>query len=295
MHRERRRFGRAGFEVPALGLGCAGLGGDEVSDTDAAATVEAALAAGLDFLDTAPLYGESERRVGLALRGVARSAYRLSTKTGTHPSRRHDFSRDATLWSVDNSFKLLGVAYADVLLVHDPPGYDAMITALDTLEELKAQGVIGAIGLGQRTHDVHRRAIASGRFDVILTYHDLHPVRATARALVAEAHAADVGVINGSPLGLGLLVADLDDPSGHASWCPPDEIDRTRRFQAFCRARGLSIPGVALQFSLREPGVSVTLTGAKTPAELAQNLRGVATSLPEGLWAEMAAEGFTEG
>jgi hypothetical protein len=52
--------------------------------------------------------------------------------------------------------------------------------ALDALEHLKEQKVIGAIGLGQRRHDWHRRAVESGRFDAILTYNDFHPVRTTA-------------------------------------------------------------------------------------------------------------------
>ena len=106
----KRRLGRTGLEVTALALGGAGIGGGYggVNDADAVATAELALARGINFIDTSPLYGESERRLGLALRGVSRADYFLSTKTGTHPQRRCDYSWDGTLWSVENSLHLLG-------------------------------------------------------------------------------------------------------------------------------------------------------------------------------------------
>src|SRR5438309_10537149 len=96
-----RRLGRTGLDVTRFSLGGAGIGRrDNVDDSSAAETVQRALAAGINYIDTSPLYGESERRVGLALEGVPRDSYVLSTKTGTHPERRGDYSWDGTLWSV---------------------------------------------------------------------------------------------------------------------------------------------------------------------------------------------------
>ena len=79
--------------------------------------------------------------------------------------------------------------------------------AIEALEHLKSQGVIGAIGLGQRDHVWHRRAILSGRVDAILTYNDYHPIRTTALTdgLLELAKQHGVGVLNGSPLAHGLL------------------------------------------------------------------------------------------
>src|SRR5262249_29219630 len=146
-------------------------------------TVRHALSRGVDHIDTSPLYGDSERRIGLALEGVPRDRYTLSTKTGTHPERRGDYSWDGTMWSGENSLRLLKTDRIDVLLVHDPHDMEPVFAArgaLDALESLKEQGVIGWIGLGQRRHDWHGQAIRSGRFDVILTYNDYHPIRTTA-------------------------------------------------------------------------------------------------------------------
>lgn len=299
---EPRLLGRAGFHVPALSLGCAGLGHPlEVTDNEAVETIHLAMEQGHFYLDTAPLYNESERRVGLALRGVPRAGYRLSTKTGTHPLRRGDYSRDGTLWSVENSLKLLGVDYLDLLLIHDPDSMEPVLApggALDTLEELRDQKVIGAIGLGQRLHAFHRLALETGRFDVILTYNDYHPVRTTAAAeLMPLARRCGVGIINGSPLGHGLLQG-----------LPPEKLpERIRQFQTareyraagrlldWCVRRNLDMPGLALRFCLLQPMIDVTLTGAKNRAELRQNLAGADQPIDSDFWCELAALDLTQG
>ncbi|HZO90800.1 MAG TPA: aldo/keto reductase [Chthonomonadaceae bacterium] len=294
---ERRRLGRSGLLVTALGLGGAGIGGGygPVTDRDAIQTVQEAIAQGMNYVDTSPLYGESERRIGLALEGGLRERIVLSTKTGTHPQRRGDYSWDGTLWSLENSLRLLKTDYLDLVYVHDPEDIAPVFAprgALEALEALQAQGVIGAIGLGQRRHDFHRQAIESGRFDVILTYNDYHPLRTTAADwLLPLAAQHEVGVVNGSPLAHGLLIdQDPDTLVRDRSLRPPErDLNAARRFYRWCRERNLSPIAVALQFSLRQPLIQCTLTGAKTPAELAQNLAAIRTPLPESLWDKLAA------
>lgn len=296
-----RHLGRTDIPVGPIGLGGAGLGLPDVSDDEAVATVHRAFERGIRFLDTSPLYGESERRVGLALRGVPRTEFLLSTKTGTHPARRGDYSRDATLWSVENSLRLLGVDQIDLLLVHDPPDMAPVMASgavLDTLEALRDQGVVRWIGLGQRSHAAHRAAILSGRFDVVLTFNDFLPVRTTAATsgLLDVAAAHGVGVLNGSPLGLGLLVADLDDPAvwERYAW-EPREREAARRYQAFCRETGVDPAGLALRFCGREPRIHCTLTGARNRAELDHNLDAAQRAIPDAIWTALDALRLTEG
>ena len=170
--------------------------------------------------------------------------------------------------------------------------------ALEALEHLKAQGVIGHIGLGQRRHDWHRRAIESGRFDVILTYNDFHPIRTTAAdMLLPVAEKNDIGVLNGPPLAHGLLTGeDPDRIVARAKVRSPErELAAARRLYTWCRERGVPMVAVALQFCLRERRIHCTLSGAKTKAELEQNLRCATMPLPEDLWADLAALNLTEG
>jgi aryl-alcohol dehydrogenase-like predicted oxidoreductase len=291
----RRRLGRTELEVTCLSMGGAGIGSrTEVTDREAVGAVQHALESGVNYVDTSPLYGESQRRVGLALEGKPRSSYVLSTKTGTHPDRRGDYSWDGTMWSVENSLSLLKTDRIDILLVHDPRDEGDIESifgecgALEALEQLKAQGVIGSIGLGQRSHDWHLRAILSGRFDVILTYNDYHPIRTTALTggLLELAKQHDVGVINGSPLVHGLL--NGRDPIEicallHRSETDPDVV-AAKRLYDWCRAQDVPMLAVVLQFCLRQSLIDCTLTGAKSESEVRENLAAIRDPLPEWVW-----------
>jgi aryl-alcohol dehydrogenase-like predicted oxidoreductase len=299
----RQRLGRTGHVVTAIGLGGVGVGGfyREVSEKDAIETVQYAVAQGITYVDTSPLYGESERRIGLALEGGLRRRVVLSSKTGTHPERRGDFSWEGTMWSVENSLRLLKTDQIDVLLVHDPTDMEPVLAprgALEALEALKEQGVIGAIGLGQRRHDFHRQAIESGRFDVILTYNDYHPLRTTAAdALLPLAAQQNIGVLNGSPLAHGLLIGEDPDQLSERirTRVGERELAAARRFYRWCRERDVPMVGIVLQFCLRQPLIHCTLSGAKTPAELEQNLRAATMPLPPGIWDDLAGLHLTEG
>lgn len=293
-----RRLGRTRLEIPALSLGGAGIGGGygPVPEQESIATVHYALEHGIRYIDTSPLYGDSERRIGLALSGVPRADYLLSTKTGTHPDRRGDYSWDGTLWSVENSLRLLKTDYVDLLLVHDPRDEADMETifgpngAVEALEYLKAQGVIGAIGLGQRDHAWHRRAILSGRIDAILTYNDYHPLRTTALTdgLLALAQQHDVGVLNGSPLAHGLLNGEDPTLPNRVMQQPAPDVEKAHRLYLWCRANQRSMLSIVLQFCLSQPLIAATLTGAKSVAELSQNLAACTEPLPESVWQELA-------
>ena len=153
----RRRLGRSELVVPGFALGGAPLGRTTVGDHEAIETIHYALEQGVNYLDTSAGYGGglSETRFGLALEGVSRETFVLSTKMGSHPERRGDYSWDATMWSVEHSLRRLKMDYLDIVLVHDPfyhnpEGMKPVLAprgALEALESLKEQGVIGAIGL----------------------------------------------------------------------------------------------------------------------------------------------------
>ncbi|MDQ3813409.1 MAG: aldo/keto reductase, partial [Armatimonadota bacterium] len=299
----RRRLGRTNLEVPALGLGGAGIGGvyGDEPERDAIETVRYAVEQGITFIDTDASYGDSERRIGIALQDGLRRHVVLSTKCGTHPERRGDYSWDGTRWNVENSLRVLKTDYIDLLLVHDPPSMEPVMArrgALEALEALKEQGVIGFIGLGQRRHDFHRQAIESGRFDVILTYNDYNPIRTTAADwLLPLAARHGIGVINGSPLAMGLLAGEDPDQPGQQKRMQPwqREVKMARRLYHWCEERGIPEPAIVFQFCLRQPLIHCTITGAKTRAELEEDLKAATMALPEGIWDEVAALHLTEG
>jgi aryl-alcohol dehydrogenase-like predicted oxidoreductase len=290
-------MGRAGFGVRPFGLGTASLGSDRATDEVAVATVRRALELGVEFIDTSASYGmgESERRIGLAFTPAERGRIRLQTKAGSGTSPK-DYSGDGIRRSIEASLKRLRTDYLDVCLIHDPDDFEPVLArggGIEALVRLKEERVIGATGLGVRSHEFHRRAIADGRFDVILTYLDYTLLSQTAAPLIAEAGAAGLGVVIGATLATGLLAGGEGLPCRYGDPTPPDDADAKAalRLRAWAAERGVALPALALQWILRNPNVSMVLAGAVSPAEAEENVRAVTASLPPGIWQEWEATG----
>jgi len=114
---EIRRLGRTEMKPKALGLGCGYLGDPMRPDEEAVTTIRVAIKHGINFIDTSPEYGVSEYRVGLALAEGWREKVYIQTKVGSHPRFLRDFSKKATIWSLENSFRLLQTDYVDSVLI----------------------------------------------------------------------------------------------------------------------------------------------------------------------------------
>lgn len=301
---ERRRLGRTGFMVTPIGLGGAhlgrtGPGPDDFDDDQAVATVFEALKLGIANFDTAPMYGESQRRVGLALKQLPAEGFRrgdiiLSTKTGRDSQSRPGYSRDATLRSVENSLRLLHTDYIDILLVHDPTDLSEVLGPGGTLEallELKAQGIIRAIGLGARPHDFHRACMETGHFDVSLTFCDYNLIDRSAIAGVLEPAAThDVGVYNAAAVMLGLLGGE--DPRIVAQclggFATPERLGRSVRVWEWCREHGVDLLAANLQLCAREERIASTLVGAASPEQVRRDEEALAEALDERTLTELA-------
>jgi D-threo-aldose 1-dehydrogenase len=285
-----RWLGRAGFAVRPHGLGTAWLGSDRVNEETAIATVRRALELGIEFIDSSAGYGmgESERRIGLALTPAERPRVRLQSKAGTG-TRPGDYSGDAIRRSVETSLRRLRTDYLDVCLIHDPDDMAPVLApggGIDALLRLKEEGVVRATGLGVRSHDFHRAAIADGRFDVILTFLDYTLLSQTAAPLVQEAAEAGIGVVIGSALAQGLLGAGEALPLRYGKAVRADEPDvqAALGFRRWAAEHGVTLPALALQWILRNPRVGVVLTGAASPAEIEESARAIGTPLPAGVW-----------
>jgi aryl-alcohol dehydrogenase-like predicted oxidoreductase len=291
-----RTLGRAGFSVRPHGLGSAWLGSDRVAEDVAVATVRRALELGIQFIDSSAGYGmgESERRIGLALTPADRARIRLQTKAGSGTQPK-DYSGDAIRRSVEASLQQLRTGYLDVCLIHDPDDMAPVLArggGIDALMRLKEEGVIGATGLGVRSHNFHRAAVADGRFDVILTYLDYTLLTQTAAPLIHEAAAAGLGVVIGSPLAQGLLSGGDALPLRYGTRVNSDEPDvkAALRLRRWAAERQVTLPALALQWVLRNPRVGVVLTGAASPEEIEESARAITTTLRPEIWEEWDQE-----
>ena len=301
----RRQLGRTGFEVSVVGVGgWLGLLDDPQAEpalkkAEAIKAVRHAVDLSVNYFDTAPGYGngEAERHLGLALKALSRNERErlyVSTKVGTHPERPQGYDSDSIFWSIEQSLSTLFADYIDIVYVHDPSTdkhMDKILSqggAIEALENLKEQSIIGAIGLGVGAHRFLRRAIESGRFDIILTPYDYTLIRASALPVIELAAARGVGVVNGSPYNAGLL-AGLDPDIAAVRRRPSivEELNRARALWQWCQKRGLDIGALAMQYSLRNELIGVTLAGPRTAQEVEGNVHHATVPLPPDVWDEL--------
>ena len=167
-------LGRTGLSIGRMGLGGLWLTADQA---DADSVVRRAMESGVDYVDTAPSYGDSERVIGTALAGVDRPVV-ISTKLGGRPSPFDPRSVGKLIESARTSLRLLGRDRIDILMIHEPDRaeqYDWWTDATydgpvwEAIEILRQEGVVGFVGIGGTTTTELARLCESGRFDVVLT------------------------------------------------------------------------------------------------------------------------------
>jgi aryl-alcohol dehydrogenase-like predicted oxidoreductase len=294
---KKRRLGRNGMggaEVTELGLGTVGIGSyyGPISDDEAVTALQRAMDLGINYVDTSPLYMEAERRIGLWLREHGRPpGLILSTKLGTHPDRRGDYSAAGARWSVENSLKVTGADSFDCVLIHDPRSMAELEQALgpggavEELGRMKQEGRVKSVGLGVREHAYHRRAIESGKVDVILTYADYTLVRQTAAPLIELAAQHGVGVLLAQLVHAGQLAGP--DPTKDERLKDRPELQASYDWWQWAREREVSLPALAIQFGLRNPHVGCALVGAKAASEVEENVRYVQEPIGEVIWKEV--------
>ncbi|WP_308635329.1 aldo/keto reductase [Paenibacillus silvisoli] len=268
-------FGRTGIRVSKLGLGGAPLGGDfgPVTDEQVTQIIEMALELGINFIDTAPLYGkgESERRIGIALRGKRENVVLASKAV----MRGETYSYENTIRSVESSLKRLGTDYLDLIQMHELDESNAEIGMNETVPaflKLKEQGKVRAIGVNAANPALLLPFIRSGLIDSVQTFTRYMLIDYSAMdELLPAARSHHVAVINGSVLGMGLL-SDAPAPFLLGNQALMEEAERRIQAVSFLRKteqKGLIEP--AMRFSLSSPDIAVTLTGTTSLRSLSLN------------------------
>ena len=283
-----------GRTVGVVGLGAWQLGADwgEVSEADAHATLQAAVDAGVTFIDTADVYGDgrSEQIIGSFIKDKPQLT--VATKMGRRvPQVPASYTLDNFRAWTDRSRANLGVETLDLVQLHCPPtpvfATDAVYDALDTLVEEKR---IKAYGVSVEKVDEALAAIArpgTTSVQIILNAFRLKPLK---QVLPAAAEAG-VGIIARVPLASGLLSGRYDE---HTTFAADDHRNYNRHgdsfdvgetfsgvdfevgLEAVRRLRPLVPEGVTMaQFALRwvidQPGVTVVIPGARNPAQAGAN------------------------
>ncbi len=284
----QRILGRTNLSVSEIGFGCWAIGGSGYGPTDDAASLDAldqAWERGVNFFDTADTYGHgySEKLLGRFLKGKPREEIVVATKAGWdfyHGGSRKNFEADYLRFACEQSLKRLQLETIDLYQLHNP--HVELIKnkiLLDPLEELRQEGKIRFIGVSIHTEADAFAAMADARVDALQLIVNLLDQKMIGRVL-KEAQSKRIGVIAREPLACGLLTGKyhpehvFDREDHRRRWTRDhfaSELKRVNSVQKWIPG-DLSLTRAALEFVLAQPEVSTVIPGAKTRAQVFENL-----------------------
>ena len=281
-----RPLGRTGMQVSSLGFGAGPLGGlyGELDLKETARCVHEAIELGLNFFDTAPYYGHtlSEERLGEFLKG-RRKRVHLATKCARYREDAFDFSADRIRSSIDDSLRRLRTDYLDLYQIHDVEfGSRSQLLgeAIPALLEVKRSGKARAVGITGLPLRFLRGLAQEVPIDTVLSYcHHNLLVEDLLDQLDHLSSARGIGLINASPLHMGILAAAPPE------WHPAPQVikDLGARLHQLCEKKGHPLTQIALWYAIQDPRIATTIVGMKTPSELKSNLEGLMRSPREEL------------
>jgi len=276
-----------------MGFGASPLGGvfGSSDPREGARAVHFAIAAGINFFDVSPYYGQTlaEERLGQALAG-RRDKVVLSTKCGRYSVDQFDFSAQRVRTSVEESLKRLRTDHLDLLQVHDVEFGSAdqiineTVPAIRRLQEEGKTRYVGISGYPLRVlADIARRS----RVDSVLSYCRYNLLIDDMSTVLAPAiEELGIGLINASPLHMGLLTEQ-----GAPNWHPaPQEVrSAVKAALSFCRKHDIDLSELAIRYCFDYPRVASTLVGMSTTEEVRRNLRAFGTAADPELVREVKA------
>ena len=279
---EYREIGRTGMKVSALSFGASSLGSvfRDTRESEAIAAVHTAVEMGMNFIDVSPYYGhyKAETVLGKALREIPRDRYYLSTKVGRYGKdgvNTWDYSGRRATESVYESMERLGVDHIDLINVHDIEFADlhqVVEETLPALVELREKGVVGHVGITDLQLENLQWVVdhaASGTVESILNFCHFTLNDDKLLDFLDYFEERGIGVINASPLSMGLL-SQRGVPSWHPA--PASLVEACRRAVEHCSAKGYPIEKLAMQLSVSEPRIATTLFSSANPANVAKNI-----------------------
>jgi D-threo-aldose 1-dehydrogenase len=292
------QVGRRSLWLPRFGLGTGLLANG--GETVAVETIQTALAQGITFFDTAPLYGlgRAEIYLGRALAGVPRENFSLATKVGRliRDGRAiFDFSRAAIRQSLSESLERLQLDYVDVVHIHDPDDHFAvaLAEAFPTLAELRDQGVIKAIGAGMNQWQMEWELARQADFDCFLLAGRYTLLEQTSLDFLSFCRDKGIAIILGGVYNSGILAGELSPAARYNYQAAPAEIlTRARQIAAVCDRHNVPLNVAALHFPFLNPAVTSIVVGAEAPAHVAHNLAAFSRPVPAALWLDLKQAGL---
>jgi aryl-alcohol dehydrogenase-like predicted oxidoreductase len=280
---EYRQLTRNGTQVSVIGLGTWPFGGGmgAMDDQTAIAITRAAIDNGINLIDTAQVYGESEERLGKALKDGYRDRCFLATKVWRE--RDNDYSPAAIFAAMDDSLRKLDVDYVDLYQIHHPDPSYPLDQTMEALDRLREQGKTRYIGVSNFWVEHMEEALTTTRLHTNQPRYNMLDRRIEAEVL-PFCERNGIGIMAHSPLAKGLLTGRYR--VGH-KFPEDDERARLSRFRGepfahyvkvadqlkqMAAHKSLSLIQLAIGWLLRLSSVSCVLVGAKRPDQIHEHL-----------------------
>ncbi len=298
-------LGKTGMKVSNISFGASSLGGvfRQISEDEAIKAVFTAIDNGINFIDVSPYYGhlKAETVLGKALKQIPRDRYYLSTKVGRYGKdgvNLWDYSAKRVTESVYESMERLNIDYIDLINVHDiefqasmEGGLQKVVDeTLPALVALREKGVVGHVGITDLQPENLKWVIEHsepGTVESILCFchYSLNDDMLLDYLDFFESHG--IGVVNASPLSMGLL-SDRGTPEWHPA--PQPLKDACRRAAEYCCSKDYPIEKLAMQFSTSlNPRIATTLFSSANPKNVLKNINYVSEPMDEQLVKDVQA------
>ncbi len=288
-----RKLGKTGLDVPVLSYGASSLGSvfRNIDEEEGIKTVHTAVEFGMNLIDVSPYYGltKAETVLGKALKDIPREKFILSTKAGRYGEHEFDFSKARIMTSVEESLKRLSTDYVDILLLHDIEfaSYKQIIEeSIPALKQLKKEGKIRFFGVSGLPLSIFKKVLNETDLDVILSYCHYSLNDNSLLDILPVLEKNQVGLMNASPLSMGLL-SNRSVPEWHPA---SQEIkDVCCKAALFCKQHGEDISKLAIQYSVANEKIPTTLVSTASVENVIKNIEWANNPIDTELLIEVLA------
>lgn len=294
---EYRKLGSSDLEVSVIGYGAWGIGGapfwNNEGDNKSLNSIKKAYDLGINFFDTAPVYGfgHSEELIGKALKPF-RDKVIYATKCGLRWDKsslsaiRKDASRSSILEEIDQSLQRLDTDVIDLYQVHWPDVETDQKETMETLLEIQEKGKIRHIGVSNYSAEQIKECLKYGKIVSLQPEFSLL-AREIEKETVPVCLENDIGIIAYSPLASGVLTGKYDKNTRFEDWRSKGiigtftgegfikNIEKVDRLKEIAEAEGKTCGQMAINWVLRQQGLSTALVGVKNSGQVKENLNAV--------------------
>lgn len=281
------KLGNTGLEISSLSFGASSLGSvfHETKEAESIKAVETAIEGGINFIDVSPYYGhyKAETVLGKALKIIPRDKYYLSTKVGRYGKdgvNTWDYSGKRATESVYESLERLNIDYIDIINVHDiefqaalPGGLQKVCDeTLPALVELREKGVVGHVGITDLQLKNLKWVIdhvPAGTVESVLNFCHYCLNDDELVDYLDYFESKGIGVINASPLSMGLL-SQRGVPDWHPA--PKPLVEACAKAALHCASKNYPIEKLAIQYSVSNPRIAGTLFSSANPENVKRNI-----------------------